>query len=209
MDGRRNSYLLVESAASDLVVACVMVQELEPYLLQDQLYRTITVPTGSGHRKQQMTLTDLFSRINRLQKVADELNPDEKDTLNVVHQQIAQIRAQYQAAFEARLLRELKAHLNGLRWFLDDCMAAKPQEMRRYHIDFPFEMRNRQRIEEALHLFSCELSAELLHTLHDTDRKIREVSVSAPFIWDKKLQAIYPNEPYWYLYRRPPLPLDS
>jgi hypothetical protein len=70
---------------------------------------------------------------------------------------------------------------------------------------YPSEIEKRVMLE---HLIS---EAKAQNTLTETqeagvrgfDASIRAYLESAPFIWDKRLEAAYPADQFWFLYRRP------
>lgn len=198
---RRSSYLLAEEPAVDLAALRVMANELEPYLIDDTLYRTVTIQQRDGNLNLQMTGADLLTRLHRLHGEYALLQLAEQREFVMLQETVTATITALQGRFRQRLAREIKARLNSLRWFLDDC-AENPV---RCHIEFPFEMRNRQRIEEALKMVGAELDETIAAMLLDVDTQIRRVALPAPFLWAERLQPIFPADPYWYLYRRPPL----
>ena len=64
-------------------------------------------------------------------------------------------------------------------------------------------MRNRQRIEEILGQLGDDASPDLLAALGQVDQRILQVTQENPFVWDSRLERVYPAQKYWYLYRRP------
>ena len=64
-------------------------------------------------------------------------------------------------------------------------------------------MRNRQRIEEALKMMSYQLPEAQQSFLRQIDARIRQVALPGEFLWDERWKAIFPPQPYWYLYVRP------
>jgi hypothetical protein len=64
-------------------------------------------------------------------------------------------------------------------------------------------MRNRQRIEEIVKRVGKDVPAELTTALGKIDRRLRGIGKPSPFVWDARVEAVYPRETYWYLYQRP------
>lgn len=195
----RISYLVAGEPVEDLLIAEAMAQELEDYLVKDDLYRTIIVNLPRGDQKLQVTGGDLLTRLHRLKAVREELSPDLQARLDAVETSARETIYSLRSRFHDRLRREMKARLDSLKWFLDDCTA----EPNRCRAEFPFEMRNRQRIEEILKEVGDTLSPELQTQLQGIDHRIRIVTRASDFIWDKRLQPVFPPQPYWYLYVRP------
>jgi len=196
----RTSYLLGEDPATDLIVAQTMVDELEDYILQAEVYRTITVAGAtSGDPRIQMSGGDLLTRFHRLRGQQDQLSSAEQGRLDTLQSQADSIIATHRSGFHTRLEREMKTRLNSIKWFLDDCSG----DAQRCRVDFPFEMRNRQRIEEIVKALGDEMPAEIATTLKAIDQRIQKIAYGAPFIWDASLEDVFPRSPYWYLYLLP------
>lgn len=195
----RIAYLVAGDPVDDLIIAEATVQELEEYLVKDDLYRTLIVHLPSGDQKLQVTGGDLLTRLHRLKAVRDQLSPDLQTRLDAVEAKARETIYSLRSRFHDRLRREMKARLDSLKWFLDDC-AAEP---RRCRAEFPFEMRNRQRIEEILKELEGNISPELQNLLQGIDHRIRMVTRAGDFVWDKRLQPAFPPQPYWYLYVTP------
>jgi hypothetical protein len=195
----RTSYLVAGEPVEDLLIAEETTQDLEDYLVRDDLYRMIIVNLPGGDQKLQVTGGDLLTRIHRLKAVRDQLSPDLQRRLDTVETNARQTIYSLRSRFHDRLRREVKARLDSLKWFLDDCTA----EPTRCRAEFPFEMRNRQRIEEILKEVGDTLPPEVQNLLQGIDHRIREVTHATGFIWDKRLQPVFPPQPYWYLYVSP------
>jgi hypothetical protein len=192
-------YLMAEDPSVDLEIAEIMADELEDYIVGDELYRTVVARTSAGDRRLSMSGGDLLARLGRLQGERSALSDDEQRRLEVLQEKADTIIYSLKTRFYERLNREFKARLDGLRWFLDDCA----ENQGKCRGEFPFEMRNRQRIEEILKALGDDASPALLTSLAQVDRRIRQYSSESPFIWDDRLASVYPQDPYWYLYRRP------
>ncbi len=60
--------------AADLAIAVAMVEELEDYIIEDELYRTVGVRVpGRGDMRIRMTGGDLLTRLYRLGKGTRQL----------------------------------------------------------------------------------------------------------------------------------------
>lgn len=195
----KTSYVAAEDPSVDLEVAREMAADLEDYIVKDELYRAVTVRTSAGDQRLQMTGGDLLARLHRVQGERDQLTAAQQAELDSLQKRVDETIYSLRTRFHERLQREIKARLDGLRWFLDDC----PGDMQRCRVDFPFEMRNRQRIEEILKRVGSEIKPDLEEQLHSIDRRIRTLSRATDFIWDERLKRVFPPSPYWYLYVRP------
>ena len=192
------STVLVEDPSVDLEIVEGMIPELEDYIIKDEVYRTVILPTSSGDQNIRMTGGDLLARLHRLNGEREALNATQQQRLDAAQSKADEIIRSLKTRFNQRLLREMKARLDSLRWFFDDCGADR----QRCRVEFPFEMRNRQRIEEIMKQ-TKEIPADIAALLTRVDKRIREFSAPGEFIWSPRLQKVYPREPYWYLYMKP------
>ena len=193
------SILMAQKPATDLAIAEAMASELEAYIVDNELYRTLTVCTNEGDHALQMTGADLLTRLNRLQGERTALSQADQTRLDRMQKSVDATIDSLRTRFHERLHREIKARLDSLKWFLDDC-TEKPKRCR---VEFPFEMRNRQRIEEALKQLNYQLPEPLQSRVRQIDTRLRQVAMPAEFLWDERWKAIFPLQPYWYLYLRP------
>ena len=194
-----SSKVIAEEPAVDLAIARTMAEELEAYIFSDELYRTVIADTPRGQERLQMTGGDLLTRLHRLHATRDELNETQQYELDQVQQQVKEGIYSLRTRFHQRLQREIKTRLDSLKWFLDDC-RGKDASCRS---EYPFEIRNRQRIEEALKELGDDLPDDLRQQISGIDRRIRGVAQASDFVWSDALQAVFPREPYWYLYMLP------
>jgi hypothetical protein len=137
--------------------------------------------------------------LHRLAGERASLTPEQQKRFDAAQSRAKEIIYSLKTRFNQRLLREMKARLDALRWFLDDCGSDR----QRCRTEFPFEMRNRQLIEEILKQIGPELAGDLNSVLERVDKRIREFTSPASFIWSPQLEKVYPRSPYWYLYVSP------
>ncbi len=194
-----DSHVIAEDPAVDLAIATLMTDELEEYIVRDDLYRTVLVHTPRGDEKLMMTGGDLLTRLHRLQGERDRLEPAMQLQFDSVSVRAENVIHSLKSRFYSRLQRELKARLDSLRWFLDDCAG----DVKNCRANYPYEMRNRQRIEEILKRVGPELDDELRVALRLIDHRIRALTRGGAFICDESLAEIFPPTPYWYLYTTP------
>jgi hypothetical protein len=190
------STVLVEDPSIDLEIVEGMIPELEDYIIKDDVYRTVILPTSAGDQNIRMTGGDLLARLHRLNGERDALTPGQQQRLDAAQRQADEIIRSLKTRFNQRLQREMKARLDSLRWFFDDCGGDR----QRCRVEFPFEMRNRQRIEEILKQLGKDLPEDLAALLRRIDKRIREFAQPGGFIWTPRVEKVYPREPYWYLY---------
>lgn len=194
-----NYVSMSEDPANDLDLVQAMADELDNYLIDNELYRTVIAPTaGRGDQRINMTGGELLTRLHRLQATRDQLAPADQERLDRVASQVRDGIKGLRTRFHSRLQQEVKSRLNSLRWFLDSCA----QDRRSCRSEYPFEIRNRQRVEEAVKEMGT-LPEELAGELATVDRRIRAVARPSEFVWSDSLSDVFPRDPYWFLYMLP------
>ncbi|RLT42753.1 MAG: hypothetical protein DWI57_05260 [Chloroflexi bacterium] len=195
------STTVAATPAEDLAVVREMANELQDYLLGEEVYYTLLVVTSQGEERIQSSCGDLLARLHKLAGQSKLLPPAQLDELSSIHRRIDATTKTMQARFLALILREVRARLNSLQWYLDDC----DEDRRQCRVQFPFEIRNRQRIAELVKALGDKQPTDIQAEIAATDRRLRETTVSADFVWDKRVKEVYPREEYWYLYVLPTL----
>jgi hypothetical protein len=190
------SHVVAVNPTTDLLIVKEMVGELENYIVNEDLYRTVTVRTPSGDARLQMTGGDLLTRLYRLSRERARLSPAEQQSLDALQAESEKIIYSLKSRFQQRLVRELKARTDALKWYLDDA-AQTPVEGK---ANYPYEIRNRQRIEESIKALGNNVPGENAAALAQVDRRLRGMGRGADFVWDESLAEVFPSQPYWYLY---------
>ena len=191
-----DSHVLAETPSVDLTIVTAMVEELEEYIIKDDLYRTLIVRTATGEVRLQMTGGDLLTRLHRLSHEGDRLSADQQQLFDRISQSAEKIIYSLKSRFNDRLQREMKARLDTLRWFLDERAGERGQARANY----PYEIRNRQRVEEIVKRLGGGLPADLAEQLTQVDHRLRMLTTASEFVWDPALKSVFPQHPYWYLY---------
>ena len=200
----RLSTVMAAAPETDLAVAAAMAAQFESYILKGEVYRTVVVPTPgdrkeAGERPVQSSGGDVLARLHKLAAQSKSLSPEQRQTLAEAKAQIDTATGRLPSHYQTLLLREARARLNSLNWFLDDCSENR----RECRVQYPFEIRNRQRIAEiGKALEAC--SADALTTqLASVDQRLQGMLTRGEFVWEAKVAHVYPREEYWYLYGLP------
>lgn len=97
---------------------------------------------------------------------------------------------------------EVRARLNSLRWFLEDC-PDRPA-CRDY---YPNEIAARVYLHGLLPLLGTSEDDDALRDqVAAVDGRLRRLLVSGAFVWEPDLQPAFPEQDFWYLYRLPRQP---
>ncbi|MXX26587.1 MAG: hypothetical protein F4Z82_14235 [Caldilineaceae bacterium SB0668_bin_21] len=200
----RLSTVIAAAPETDLAVVVAMAAQFESYILKGQVYRTVVVPTpgdqrGAGERPVQSSGGDVLARLHKLAAQAGSLSPEQNQALAEAKSQIDTATGRLPSHYQALLLREARARLNSLNWFLDDCNENR----RECRVQYPFEIRNRQRIAE-IHKALDAASADAVATqVASIDQRLQSMLTSGDFIWESSVAHVYPSQEYWYLYGLP------
>lgn len=196
---KQPSTTVAATPGEDLAVVREMANEMQDYLLGDDVYHTLIVKTPQGEERIQSSCGDLLARLHKLAGQEKQLSAAQREELAAIRRRIdagtGSMRSQYHGLIE----REIRARLNSLKWYLDDC-AEDPRACR---VQYPFEIRNRQRVAELMKALGDDASADLQSEVEAIDRRLREATVSGEFVWDKRVKDVYPRDEYWYLYALP------
>lgn len=183
----------------DLAVVREMANEFDNYIVNNEVYHTLVIRSRRGEERVQSSGGDLLARLHKLGAQYDELTPDQQRELQELRRQIDEKIRDYRTRFHALLERETKARLNSLKWFLDECQ----EDRRQCRVQYPFEIRNRQRIAEIWKVLSDNPPEGLKGQIDAIDRRIRSMASPAEFVWDTQVRQVYPKDEYWYLYVLP------
>lgn len=193
------STTLEATPAEDMAVVREMANELQDYLLGSEVYYTLVVVTAQGEERIQSSCGDLLARLHKLEGQSKLLTPAQREELVSIRRRIDATTKTMQGRYNALMEREARARLNSLQWYLDDC----DEDPRACRVQYPFEIRNRQRIAELTKALGDKLPADIQSETAAIDRRLRAMTASADFVWDRRVKDVYPKEEYWYLYALP------
>ncbi len=198
------STVIAAAPETDLAVVAAMAGQFESYILRGEVYRTVAVPAsadggGTGEHRIQSSVGDVLARLHKLEAQSALLTAAQKEALAEAKAQIEETTGRLPSHFQALLLREARARLNSLNWFLDDCSENR----RECRVQYPFEIRNRQRIAEIGKALDAAGAAALATLLATIDQRLGSITGGGEFVWDAAVAQVYPRDEYWYLYALP------
>ncbi len=187
--------------AVQFALAQAMADELENYVLGDDLYRQLVVRTPAGDRMPRMSLGLFLESLKELEWAAQagHLTAQQKQALAEMNQALEDIRQRFPTAYREKLSWELKSNLDSWNWFLQECR----ENPRRCREEYPFEVRIRNRIATLVDALGREVPTEHASRLKRLDARLRELFVPGRFILAQELEARYPRDRYWWLYGEP------
>ncbi|MEZ4711769.1 MAG: hypothetical protein R3A44_31545 [Caldilineaceae bacterium] len=114
---------------SELAILEVMGNELESYIVDNNVYRTVFVSTDSGRYRFIMSGGDLLVRLQTLQAMRESLALDQKDRLNTIITQVETTTSSLHTPYQRLLQRELKSRLATLEWAREEAEAEDVEQL--------------------------------------------------------------------------------
>jgi hypothetical protein len=182
-----------------LATTTAMVDALEYYLIEGSIFRTVMARWEHGFERVTMSVGELLTLLNWLQAQQHTATGAQREQLKAMLTTMQRTREQFSDLFYQMAVREIMSRLDSINWFLHDCENHK-QSCR---LDYPREIRNRQRIEALVIALGEEMSEDVAERIERIDRRIRAITYKSEFVWPAKDKEIYPEMPYWYLYASP------
>lgn len=176
-----------------------MVDRLDDYLDDEQLYKTITVYPPDGERLVKLTIGAMLDHVDELRHEHD-LTAAQRKRLTELTQTIGRIKQQRDDAYYRKLEREVKSYTDSWRWFLQTCEDGE----RRCVTEYPDEVKTRLRIERLLEEAGDRPEvAEQRRRVEQLDHRLRKIWSSGDFVLRDEPAEAYPPDEYWWLYGRP------
>jgi hypothetical protein len=181
------------SADYDLQFLKAGIDQLESYLLSNDIYRPIGIKATAGEKPYpQLTLGWLL--LSRLKALATS-SSDQKRELDRLIEHLETIRTRWRAAWSAKAKSEFHARLNLWRDFLEDYRKHPRENTDRYAYEI-----NRRVLLQLLQIEADNLPQTDLDMLDGLDRLLRSAFQPGDFIWEAVLMSGFPEQIYWYLY---------
>jgi hypothetical protein len=187
------------SIDNDLKEAQRMVEALEPYVYQDQLY----MPIGGGlfSPMPALTIGAVLLRLRRLHTLRDQMTDSQQRMLDGLLEQNRKVWNEWRVHYEKKLAEEANSRLKLLSGYLHDCR----EDPRACASNFPAEALRRTIVQEITNFMDEEgiHSAEIDRGAARVDSQLRGYVKPGQFVWSPALQAAYPKDRFWWLYSEP------
>lgn len=171
------------------------VQALEDYLLSSDLYWPIGIREPRGETPYpRLTLGGILLAQARLHAHKD-LSDEQKAMLASLDGQIEATRSKWKVAWGKKAANEFRSRLRLWSNFLDEYRDNPAANVDRYAYEAS------RRVQ--LHLLgpqADQVPQAELELLSGLDQLLHASLLRGDFIWDSRLAAGFPNDPYWYLY---------
>ncbi len=187
--------------AQDLKEAQAMVDSLESYLKQDQLYGSVGGGFFTSGRMPALTVGSLVMRLRRLHLFTAQLDDVQIAHLSKIDATHEAVRREWHHHYEEKLKREAKSRLDAMRTFFEEARDANAARI------YGPEVLRRTITEECLiALEEMKIDTSDLRKLaRATDSRLRSYVTASTFFWDESLKEAYPPQPFWWLYSAPPI----
>ena len=185
----------------DLMEARLMAEGLENYLRQDELYGSVDGWYSTDPAIPSVTIGGLLLRLSRLQRLESQMSSSQMATLTEIEALHDITRERLTGRYHEKVVNEAGSRLRALEAFFADC-EDDPEACADSYLP---EAQRRTIVEEivrALKKYNLPV-IDLDDTLRRRDMTLRRYTKPAPFVWSTDLQAVYPQEAYWWLYVRP------
>lgn len=182
----------------DLIYLRSTVPELEEYLLSDVLFWPLSLkgkdkaPPGAT----QLTIGNVLLSLKRLEAAAESRFLD-GDDLSRLAASIDLVRGRWKSNWNKKSGKEIASRLRQWDQYVSELSSGEGRRG-----DYPYNIR----LRVMLGLLMAEMDHPSVRDraqLDTLDQRLRNVTRPAAFVWDTAIQAGFPREEYWYLYREP------
>lgn len=181
----------------DLKEVKAMVDNLVPYIYEDELYGKINIDTA------RLTPGSILLRLRRLGALRDQMNDSQAAEYDKVNAQHEALRKEWGVAYGKKMVREAESRLRDLQTYTKECR----EDPRLCASAYGPEALRRTIVAEIMAALPADIDKSALKaTVSNVDSGLRRNNREAPFIWSQVLQAAYPKDTFWWLYGRPPQP---
>jgi hypothetical protein len=143
-----------------------MTDHLQDYVLDGELYKTVTVKGEHGDSLIKMTIGGMLDRIAAL-----EANSESLEVVGAAREAVAREQRSQPEGFTALVAREAKSNADSWSWYLQRVTEGEEQSIR----DFPQEKGIRTRLERLLELGGNEPALQDTKSRTATlDRQLKE-----------------------------------
>jgi hypothetical protein len=184
------------SIERDLKEAQAMASALVPYVYEDALYGRV------GMNLPSLTIGAILLRLHRLRALQSKLSPAQLDILQNIEAQVHSVSQEWGGHFQKKLVREADARLRDLMTYVREAKESPRTAANAY---MPEALR-RTMIADILDAMSASERDGLQAKTRQVDSELRRYLEDSAFVWSKELEAVYPPETYWWLYKRPRQP---
>lgn len=186
---------------TDLKELAKMGDALVNYIHGDELYSNLSGGMFGGGNMPKLTLGAFLLRLRRLSTFRANLNAGQLATLEKAQTQYNEVRKEWTVHYEQKAVKESKSRLDAMTSFFNECRESpqscaygyKPEALRRTIVQELLMEMNKLGIN----------NKEVTTKAQVVDGELRGWLYPADFLWDSKLESVYPADTFWWLYQLP------
>ena len=185
----------MQISSYDLEYLQIGVEEIEDYLLSEELFWPVSGRPSSGKPYfLKMTIGNLLLSVRNLETLLSErlLSSSEEHQFLAMQRQFEVVRSKWQVAWRDKASREYQSRFNQWMRSLEEIKGDRYQNAPYYQ--------NEVRVRVLLDLLAEQIPAESQLDLGPFDAVLRKIFKPGAFIWDESLAKGFPQDNYWYLY---------
>ena len=180
----------------DLNEVKVMVDNLVPYIYEDELYGKVNLPAA------RLTPGAILLRVRRLKALRGQMSAAQAAQLDTIEVLFDSTRKEWTVAFNNKLVHEAESRLRDVQTYLNECKDDPKSCASSYT---PEALRRTIVAEILSALPSTDANyGRLMTNAKLVDSGLRRYVREDSFIWADILNTAYPKETFWWLYGRPP-----
>jgi hypothetical protein len=187
----------------NLKLASIMLEEIEDYILSSEVFWPLSKRSPTGTPLPHLTLGGLLLTLNELKAQDKDMPPSQRTDHDELLLDVERVRVKWAVGFERKAAQELRSRLNLWRAYLYDI-----EERVDTAENYPYEVRHRVMFEHLAELSIRQPEIKpWVDEMQILDTRLRSFFIPGEFVWDARLEDIYPKSTFWYLYGLP-RPLD-
>ncbi len=189
------------SVEQDLKEARAMVENLQDYLLGDQLYGS----TGGGFfggKMPSLTIGALLLRLRRLNALSASLTESQSATLASLNERQQALAKEWHQHYRDKMIYEVNSRLKAMDQYFSDC-ADDPRSCANNYLPEALRRTIAQELLNAIKEQAPDAVPDVQRALAKADSGLRRYTVPSDFVWSAVLSSTYPQTEYWWLYQRP------
>jgi hypothetical protein len=183
----------------NLKLASFMLEEMEDYLLSSEVFWPLSKRPLTGPPLPRLTLGGLLLTLDELNAQEKDMSPSQVADHYKLGLQMEKVRTKWAVGLERKAAQELRNRLNLWRAYLTDIEERIDTPENYVH-----EVRYRVMFEYLADLAARqpEIKSQMVE-MRSLDLRLRTIFAPGAFVWDPRLEDIYPRDTFWYLYGLP------
>jgi hypothetical protein len=181
----------------NLALARAILDQLEQFLQSDDAFWPLSArPPRPETPFPRLSLGALLLAFDELRAVEIDAEPTARSAMQAVEREYDRISQKWAVAVERKALAEASQRLSVWRAYLRDLDDGRADPT-----DYRSEVKQRVMLSRLLGLAqSNPESRAAIGALRTLDGDLRSLLAPGGFIWDSRLERVYPEADFWFLY---------